>query len=46
VEGIIKKRNEAKVSKDYFTADKLRNDLLENNILIEDTPSGTVWRKK
>ena len=46
VEGIIKKRNEAKVSKDYFTADKLRNDLLENNILIEDTPSGTVWRRK
>ena len=46
VEGIIKKRNEAKVSKDYFTADKLRKDLLENNILIEDTPSGTVWRRK
>ena len=46
VEEIIRQRDEAKVLKDYFTADKLRNDLLENNILIEDTPSGTVWRKK
>ena len=46
VEEIIKQRDEAKASKDYSTADKLRNDLLEKNILIEDTPSGTVWRKK
>jgi len=46
VEAIIKQRDEAKAAKDYFTADKLRNDLLEKNILIEDTPSGTVWRRK
>ena len=46
MEEIIKQRDEAKASKDYSTADKLRNDLLEKNILIEDTPSGTVWRRK
>ena len=46
VEKIIRQRDEAKVSKDYVTADKLRDDLLENDILIEDTPTGTVWRKK
>ena len=46
VEILIKQRNEAKASKDYATADKLRDLLLENNILIEDTPAGTVWRKK
>ena len=46
VEGIIKQRDKAKAVKDYHTADKLRNDLLEKNILIEDTPSGTVWRRK
>ena len=46
VEGIIKQRDKAKAEKDYHTADKLRNDLLEKNILIEDTPSGTVWRRK
>ena len=46
VEDIIKQRDEAKAAKDYSTADKLRNDLLEKNILIEDTPSGTVWRRK
>ena len=46
VEILIKQRNEAKASKDYATADKLRDFLLENNILIEDTPAGTVWRKK
>jgi cysteinyl-tRNA synthetase len=46
VEGIIKQRDHAKANKDYQMADKLRNDLLEKNILIEDTPSGTVWRRK
>ena len=46
VEGIIKQRDKAKAAKDYHMADKLRNDLLEKNILIEDTPSGTVWRRK
>ena len=46
VEGIIKQRDQAKANKDYQMADKLRNDLLEKNILIEDTPSGTVWRRK
>jgi cysteinyl-tRNA synthetase len=46
VEGIIKQRDKAKAAKDYHKADKLRNDLLEKNILIEDTPSGTVWRRK
>ncbi|MBT6818243.1 MAG: cysteine--tRNA ligase [Nitrosomonadales bacterium] len=46
VEKIIRQRDEAKASKDYVTADKLRDDLLENDILIEDTPTGTVWRKK
>ena len=46
VEGIIKQRDKAKAAKDYHTADKLRNDLLEKNILIEDTPLGTVWRRK
>ena len=46
VEGIIKQRDQAKAAKDYHMADKLRNDLLEKNILIEDTPSGTVWRRK
>ena len=46
MEDIIKQRDKAKAAKDYHTADKLRNDLLEKNILIEDTPSGTVWRRK
>ena len=46
VEAIIKQRDKAKAAKDYHMADKLRNELLEKNILIEDTPSGTVWRRK
>ena len=46
MESIIKQRDKAKAAKDYHAADKLRNDLLEKNILIEDTPSGTVWRRK
>lgn len=45
IQNLINKRDEAKKNKDYKTADKIRQNLLENNILLEDTKNGTKWRK-
>jgi cysteinyl-tRNA synthetase len=46
IEKLIQDRDMAKINKDFEKADKIREILLENDILIEDTPNGTVWRKK
>jgi len=46
IEDLIARRTEARKDKDFATADKIRNDLTEMGILLEDTPQGTVWRKK
>ena len=43
VEMLIKMRAEAKANKDYATADKLRNQLLEIGITLQDTKEGVKW---
>lgn len=40
---MIEKRKVAKENKDYELADKIRNELLEKNIMIKDTREGTVY---
>ena len=40
---LIKKRIEAKNNKDYEKADKIRNELLEKGIILNDTREGTIW---
>jgi cysteinyl-tRNA synthetase len=48
-EDILKKielRNIARENKDYNKADKIRNDLLDKGVLIEDKNGKTVWKFK
>ena len=45
VELLIGMRKEAKAAKDYATADKLRNQLLEIGIALQDTKDGVKWSK-
>ncbi|MBQ8869838.1 MAG: cysteine--tRNA ligase [Alphaproteobacteria bacterium] len=45
IEKLIEARLEAKKNKDWATADKIRNELKEQNIILEDTPTGTTWKK-
>ena len=45
IEAQIKARAEAKKNKDYALADKIRNELKEQGIVLEDTPQGTTWKR-
>ncbi|MGQ9542464.1 MAG: cysteine--tRNA ligase [Candidatus Bathyarchaeia archaeon] len=42
---IIELRDEARRRSDWETADRVRDKLREVNILLEDTPEGTIWRR-
>jgi len=46
IEALIVKRAEAKKAKDFAAADKIRQDLKERGIILEDSPEGTKWRKQ
>ncbi|MBQ8672042.1 MAG: cysteine--tRNA ligase [Alphaproteobacteria bacterium] len=45
IEALITKRAEAKQNKDWATADAIRNQLKERGIVLEDSPTGTTWKK-
>ncbi len=42
---LIDVRNEARLRKDWATADRIRDGLKEIGIILEDTPQGTRWKK-
>lgn len=45
VEKLISERTKARKNKDWATADKIRDQLKEMNIVIEDTPQGIKWHR-
>ena len=45
IEALIEQRATAKKNKDYALADKIRNDLKDRGIVLEDGPNGTIWKK-
>ena len=44
IERLIKERNEARGNKNFEVADKIRDQLKNKGIEIEDTAGGTIWR--
>ena len=44
IEELIKERKQAKIDKDYKKADNIRELLKAENIILEDTPNGTIWK--
>jgi cysteinyl-tRNA synthetase len=46
VEMMIKKRIDAKKSKDFATADGVRDELLAKGITLRDGPEGTTWAQQ
>ena len=45
VEKLIEERNKARQNKDFALADKIRDDLKAQGIILEDTPQGVKWHK-
>jgi cysteinyl-tRNA synthetase len=46
IDDLIAGRAAAKKNRDFGLADKIRNQLLEKGIALEDTPTGTKWKRK
>lgn len=46
VKAAIEKRNAARKAGNYKEADRIRQKLLEEGIILEDTKDGTSWRSK
>lgn len=44
IEQMIEERQQARKSKNWGLADRIRSNLAESGIMIEDTPSGTRWK--
>ena len=46
IQNLINQRNQARDEKKWDEADLIRKQLDEMNIVLEDTPDGTIWKKK
>jgi cysteinyl-tRNA synthetase len=45
IEGLLTQRVEARKNRDFQEADRIRDLLKEKNIILEDTPQGTRWKR-
>jgi len=46
IEMRISQRTEAKAARDFATADRIRNELMAEGIILEDGIGGTTWRRE
>lgn len=44
VQKAIAARNQARTDKNWDKADRIRNELLAQGIVLEDSPGGTIWK--
>ena len=45
IEDFIQQRVDAKKAKDFAKADSIRQSLLDQGVVLEDTRQGTIWRR-
>jgi cysteinyl-tRNA synthetase len=46
IERLIEERKAARLRRDFAAADRIRRDLADRGVLLEDNPGGTRWKKK
>jgi len=46
IEAKIRERQQARLNKDYALSDKIRKELEEKGIILEDEKDKTIWRRK
>ncbi len=46
IEALIQARNVARKSKDFTEADRIRDELKDRGVVLEDSPQGTTWRRE
>jgi cysteinyl-tRNA synthetase len=45
ISALVARRDDARARKDFAESDRLRDELRDRGIVLEDTPDGTVWRR-
>lgn len=45
IEYLIQQRKDAKKAKEFAKADEIRQSLLDQGVVLEDTRQGTIWRR-
>src|SRR5437870_13128096 len=46
IEAMVRRRNEARRTRDFALSDQIRRQLLDRGVVIEDTREGTRWHRK
>lgn len=46
IEALVNERQEAKLAKNYARADEIRQELLAQGVVLEDSREGTQWRRE
>jgi len=45
IQAQIQARADAKAAKNFAEADRIRNELLAQGIVLKDSPAGTTWER-